>query len=892
MAKAVKRQMTKAEVNKVHGEIDTLVARAQKAAEQFLQLEQEDVNRIIHAMARAGEAARIPLAWLAVEETGMGVFEDKVIKNQFATEYIYNNIKDTKTVGVIYHDRQRGITHVAEPVGPVVALTPVTNPTSTVMFKAIIAMETRNPLILSAHTKAIGSSIEAARTVYEAAREAGAPEDAIQWIEHPSREATNYLMKHSGVALILATGGSSMVHAAYSSGTPAFGVGPGNTPAYIDKSASIKMAVTSIILSKTFDNGVICASEQSVVCHESVADEVEAQFKDRAVHFCSSEQAKRLAAVAIDPETSMMSPAVVGQPATKIAKLAGIRVPANTKILVVRLNKVGPEEPLSREKLSPILGFYRARTRDAAIKRCKEIQSFGGLGHTAVIYAEDHEAVKAFRDAASAGRILVNSPAAHGAIGDIYNRIGPSLTLGCGTRGGNITTSNVGVRNLLNVKHVTERKMNMLWMKIPRETYFNFGCLEYLRDIHAENVVVVSGPIVAKIGTVDKVVDLLENVRHVHVFTDIEPDPSVETVMAGKAFIDRYKPEYIIALGGGSPIDAAKAMWLFYEHPETNIEDLELRFADIRKRTYRMPALGQKCKLIAIPTTSGTGSEVTAFAVITDKKKGIKYPIADYAMTPSVAIIDPELAMTMPPKVTADTGLDALTHAIEAFVSVCATDYTDPLAKRAVRMIFEYLPRAYKDGGDREARKKMHNASCMAGLAFTNAFLGVNHSLAHILGSRLHLTHGRANAVLMPHVIKYNAGRPTKYTSFPNYERHVADEKYAELATAIGSSGKTVAEGVANLIKRVQKLLSELDVPLTLKDLGVSRSKFMEQVNEMAYIAFDDQCTGANPRYPLVTELEEIYKEAYADGGGEKVARPAGKKSSRKRAKTQRKSSR
>jgi acetaldehyde dehydrogenase/alcohol dehydrogenase len=842
--------LREAKQSSCHNEIDTLAA-------------QKDVDHIVHAMARAGEAERLDLARLAVEETGMGVFEDKVIKNQFATEYIYNNIKDVKTVGVIRRDPLQSIVEIAEPVGPIAAITPVTNPTSTVMFKCIIALKTRNPVIVAAHPKALRCSIKAAKTMYKAALASGVPKHAIQWVKHPSVEGSNYLMGHPGVALVLATGGASMVKAAYSSGTPAFGVGPGNTPVYIDKNARIDLAVTSIILSKTFDNGTICASEQSVIIHTDIVDEVEAKFEQNGVYFCSNEEAERLAGVAIDPKRHMMSAAVVGQSAVKIAKLADIGVPPDTKILGVRLNAVGPDCPLSREKLSPILGFYRAPTLEEGLSRCQEISAFGGLGHTAVVYTEDNDVITAFHNVLSAGRILVNSPSSHGAIGDIYNRMGPSLTLGCGTKGGNITTSNISVLNLLNIKQVIDRRMNMLWMQIPKEIYFNFGCMEYLRDIVAENVVIVTDPLMVKIGNVEKATKLLENVRHVRVFSDVEPDPSVDTVMAGKAFLDRYQPEYVIALGGGSPIDAAKGMWLFYEHPDTKFEDLKLKFADIRKRTYRFPPLGKKCKLIAIPTTSGTGSEVTAFAVITDKEKNVKYPLADYALTPTVAIVDPELAMTMPPSVTADTGLDVLTHAIEAYVSVCATDYTNPLALQAIKLVFGYLERAYKDGSDRVAREKMHNASCIAGLAFTNAFLGINHSLAHILGNRFHIPHGRANAILLPHVITYNASKPTKFTSFPNYEKYIADQKYAEIAAVIGVAGKTVEESVHNLIEQVRGLMSNVGISLTIADLGVDRDTFMLQVLDMAYIAFDDQCTGANPRYPLVRELENIYRQAY-----------------------------
>ncbi len=846
-------------------EIDTLVTQAQEAASHFMQLGQTDVDRIARAAALAGEAERLSLARLAVEETSMGVFEDKVIKNQFATEYIYNDIKDIKTVGVIRRDPLRGIVEMAEPVGTIAAITPVTNPTSTVLFKCIIALKTRNPVIVAAHPKALRCSIKAARTVYEAALRAGAPKHAIQWVEHPSVEATHHLMGHPGVALVLATGGASMVKAAYSSGTPALGVGPGNTPAYIDRSASIDLAVTSIILSKTFDNGTICASEQSVVTHADIADEVESTFEQNGVYFCSDAEAERLAGVAIHPERQMMSGAVVGQSAIKIAQLADMDVPTDTKILGVRLDSVGPACPLSREKLSPILGFYRVASSAEGLSRCSEISAFGGLGHTAVVYAQDQDVVDAFQNSLCASRILVNSPSSHGAIGDIFNRIGPSLTLGCGTRGGNITASNISVMNLLNVKQVTERRMNMLWMQIPKEIYFNFGCLEYLRDVVAENVVIVTDPMMVKIGHVDRVTKLLDNVKNVRVFSDVEPDPSVDTVMAGKACLDLYQPEYIIALGGGSPIDAAKGMWLFYEHPATQFDDLKLKFADIRKRTYRFPSLGEKCKLIAVPTTSGTGSEVTAFAVITDRENGIKYPLADYALTPTVAIVDPALTLTMPPSVTADTGFDVLTHAIEAYVSVCATDYTDPLALQAIKLVFENLQRAYEDGNDREAREKMHNASCIAGLAFTNAFLGVNHSLAHILGNRFQISHGRANAILLPHVIAYNAAKPTKFTSFPNYERYIADRKFADIAEAIGAGGPSVQESIDNLIERIRSLMSAVGIPGDLKEAGVDQSDFMLQVLDMAYIAFDDQCTGANPRYPLVRELEAIYRKAYGD---------------------------
>ncbi|MCL6477639.1 MAG: bifunctional acetaldehyde-CoA/alcohol dehydrogenase [Peptococcaceae bacterium] len=847
-------------------EIDRLVSAALEAAREFLAYDQPKVDKIVHTMALAGLDKHMLLARMAVEETRRGVYEDKITKNIFATESVYHSIKYKKTVGVIREDEEEDYLEVAEPVGVVAAVVPVTNPTSTTMFKSLICIKTRNPVVFSFHPGAVRSSSEAARTMLEAALSAGAPQGCISWIKNPSIEATGYLMRHPGVSLIVATGGAGLVRAAYSTGKPALGVGPGNVPCYIEKTANLRRAATDLILSKTFDNGLICASEQSLIVDGEVADQVTAIMKEFGCYFLSPEEVGKLERLVVKDGCSL-NPEVAGQSAADIAAAAGLSVPAGTKVLVAPLQGVGPDHPLSIEKLSPILSFYTAGSTSEGISLCEQVIAFGGLGHSAVVHSEDEAVIEEFSRRIRAGRIMVNSPATHGAIGDLYNVNVPSFTLGCGSMGSNSTTSNVSVDNLINIKRVARRREKLQWFRVPERIYFQHGAISYLSKLPGiERVFIVTDPVILKLGMVEKVLYHL-NKRNkpvsVQVFSQVEPDPSLETVKKGCQEMRDFKPDAVIALGGGSPIDAAKAMWLFYEHPEVEFEFLRLKFLDIRKRTYKFPKLGRKTVFVAIPTTSGTGSEVTAFAVISDKGKHIKYPLADYELTPDVAIIDPNLAMSMPPKVAADTGMDALTHALEAYVSVMASDYTDALAAKAVELVFGYLPRSYHNPEDREAREKMHNASCIAGMAFTNAFLGVNHSLAHKLGGQFGISHGRANAVLLPFVIAYNASPPGKFASYPQYEFFLAPEKYREIASYLGLGAATPKEGVISLIKAVRKLAGELDMPPNLAGLGISENNFAGMIPHMAEEAFDDQVTGTNPRSPLISELADLYRLAY-----------------------------
>jgi len=847
--------------------IDELVNKGQVALDKFMSLDQEQIDKIVKAMSMAGLDAHMRLAKLAIEETQKGVYEDKITKNIFATEYIYHSIKKEKTVGAININEIEDYVEVAEPVGVIAGVTPVTNPTATTLFKSIISMKTRNPIIFAFHPQAQQSSSEAARVVRDAAIQAGAPLDCIQWVEKPSLEATTLLMNHPGVAMVLATGGGAMVKSAYSTGKPALGVGPGNVPCFIDKTVDIKRACTDLMLSKTFDNGMICASEQAVIVEKEIAEQFENFMKENGCYFVNKEETEKLEKFAIDEVKQSMNPAVVGQLPVKIAKLAGFTVPEDTKILLAKLEGVGPKYPLSREKLSPILAYYVVDDAEAGIKRCEEMVEFGGMGHSAVIHSNNEDTIKEFSNRIKVGRLIINSPSTHGAIGDIYNTNMPSLTLGCGSFGKNSTTSNVSAVNLINIKRVARRRNNMQWFKVPPKIYFEYGSVQYLKDMpNISRAFIVTDPYLLKVGYVDKVLyQLRQRSQYVHseIFSDVEPDPSVETVMRGVESMNKFKPDVIIALGGGSAIDAAKGMWLFYENPETDFNALRLKFMDIRKRVFAFPKLGKKAQMVAIPTTSGTGSEVTSFAVISDKKKNMKYPLADYELTPDVAIIDPEFVLTVPASVTADTGLDVLTHAIEAYISVMASDYTDALAIKAVQMVFEYLPRAYKDGNDRLAREKMHNASCIAGMAFSNAFLGINHSLAHTLGGEFHIPHGRANAVLLPFVVEYNSKKPTKFVSFPKYETFIADKKLAEIAKALGLPACTAEEGVKSLVAAIRKLMKEVNVPMSIKACGVDEKAFMAKVDELADKAFGDQCTSANPRLPLVKELKEIYLKAY-----------------------------
>lgn len=858
----------KQEVN-VQEMVDELVAKARVALDEYMKLDQEQVDKIVQAMALAGLDEHMALAKMAHEETGRGVVEDKIIKNMFATEYIYHSIKHTKTVGIIEENDLDGYVQVAEPIGIVAGATPVTNPTSTTMFKSLICAKARNPIIFGFHPSAQKSSAAAAKVVRDAAIKAGAPENCIQWIETPSLQATNYLMNHPDVALVLATGGAGMVKAAYSTGKPALGVGPGNVPCYIEKSAKLERACTDLILSKTFDNGMICASEQAVIVDEEISKDFERIMKENNCYFLNKAETKKVSDYVINPEKQAVNPDVVGKPATWIAKNAGIVVPEGTKILIAQLPAVGAEYPLSREKLSPVLAYFTVKDSEEGFKVAQQMLEMGGLGHSAVIHSTNEELIKKYGEAMKVGRVISNSPSSQGAIGDIYNTNTPSLTLGCGSYGHNSTTSNVSTVNLINTKRIAKRRVNMQWFKIPPKIYFENDSIQYLEKMeNIERAFIVTDPTMVQLGNVDKILYYLRKRKqycHAEIYADVEPDPSVETIMRGVQAMNAFKPDVIIALGGGSAMDAAKGMWLFYEHPETTFDGLKQKFMDIRKRAYKFPRLGQKAQLVAIPTTSGTGSEVTSFSVITDKQNGnIKYPLADYALTPSVAIIDPQFVMSLPKAPTADTGLDVLTHALEAYVSVMASDYTDGLALQAIDLVFTYLPRAYHNGAtDAEAREKMHNASCIAGMAFTNAFLGLNHSMAHKLGGEYHIPHGRANALILPYLVEYNSKKPTKFATFPKYEKFIADEKYAKVAKFIGVGGKTTEESVANLVKAIRDLMKECNMPMSIKECGVDEKVFLDNLQRLSENAHEDQCTTANPRYPLISEIADLYKKAY-----------------------------
>ncbi|MGM0523321.1 MAG: bifunctional acetaldehyde-CoA/alcohol dehydrogenase [Bacillota bacterium] len=847
--------------------IDKLAANGQKALKEMKKLDQDQINNIVKEMALAGLDKHMYLAKLAIEETGRGVYEDKIIKNIFATEYVYHNIKYDRTIGVIDENEHEGIVNIAEPIGVVAGVTPVTNPTSTTMFKALISIKTGNPIIFAFHPSAQKCSSEAARILYEAAVKAGAPEHCIQWIEKPSIEGTQGLMKHPGVATILATGGPGMVKSAYSSGKPALGVGAGNVPCYIEKSVDVKRAVNDLIMSKTFDNGMICASEQAMIVDKEIYDEVKQEMIANKVHFLTPAEKAKVEKLVINEDTCAVNPAIVGMKPVKIAEMAGVKVPEDTKILVAELTGVGPDHPLSREKLSPVLAAYKVNSAEEGIDRAEEMLEFGGLGHSAVIHSNNQDIVDAFASRMKAGRIILNAPSSQGAIGDIYNAYIPSLTLGCGSYGGNSVSTNVGAANLINVKKMARRNNNMQWFKVPPKIYFEKNSVQYLAKMpKITKAFIVTDPMMVKLGYVDKVLyHLRKRADYVHceIFSDVEPDPSKETVMRGAKAMDEFQPDVIIALGGGSAMDAAKGMWLFHEHPTTDFNGIKQKFLDIRKRVYKFPELGHKAKFVAIPTTSGTGSEVTSFTVITDKENNIKYPLADYELTPDVAIIDPEFVMTVPPVVTADTGMDVLTHAIEAYVSVLANDYTDGIALHAIKLVFENLPMAYKDGSNEFAREKMHNASTLAGMAFANAFLGINHSLAHKLGAEFGIAHGRANAILMPHVIRYNATKPSKFNSFPKYQHFIADERYAAIAKHLGLKANTTEEGVESLVNAIYDLAKKLNIPMSIRENGVDKKEFEARVDFLADKAFEDQCTTANPKLPLVTELADVYRNAF-----------------------------
>lgn len=847
--------------------IDTLVNNGQQALQALESFTQEEIDNIVHEMALAGVDQHMPLAKLAVEETGRGVYEDKCIKNIFATEYIWHSIKQDKTVGIIHEDPHEEIIEIAEPVGVVAGVTPVTNPTSTTMFKALIAIKTRNPIIFAFHPSAQKCSVAAAKTVYDAAMKAGAPKHCIQWIERPSVEATKQLMNHDGVALVLATGGAGMVKSAYSTGKPALGVGPGNVPCYIEKSAHVKRAVNDLILSKTFDNGMICASEQAIIVDKEIYDDVKTEMIENSCYFVTEEERKKLEKLVINENTCAVNSDIVGKSAQYIADLVGITVPGHTKMLVAEIQGIGAAYPLSREKLSPVLACVKANSLEEGFTYCEEMLNLGGLGHSAVIHSTNKDVQKQFGLRMKACRLIVNAPSSQGGIGDIYNGFIPSLTLGCGSYGKNSVSQNVTATHLLNIKRLANRKKNMQWFKLPPKIYFEKHATAYLANMpNISRAFIVTDPGMVEHGYVDTVAHYLNknaNDVKVEVFFEVEPDPSDEAVFKGAEMMKSFKPDVIIALGGGSAMDAAKGMWLFYEHPETTFYGIKQKFLDIRKRTCKYPELGNKAQFVAIPTTSGTGSEVTPFAVITDKKNNIKYPLADYELTPDVAIVDPQFVMTVPPHVTADTGMDVLTHAIEAYVSVMANDYTDGLALKAIDLVFKYLPRAYKDGNDEEAREKMHNASAIAGMAFANAFLGINHSLAHKIGPEFHIPHGRANAILMPHVVRYNAIKPRKHALFPKYEHFVADERYAHIARMLGLPASSAAEGVESLVQAIIELGKSLNINMSIAGQGVDKEQFEEVVGVLAERAFEDQCTTANPKLPLISELKEIYMEAY-----------------------------
>ena len=857
-------------VNSVESYNEAL-ARVKEAQKQFSTYTQEQVDKIFKEAAMAANRARIPLAKMAVEETGMGIVEDKVIKNHLASEFVYNKHRNDKTCGVIEVDEAGGIEKIACPVGVVGAVIPTTNPTSTAIFKTLLALKTRNGIIISPHPRAKGSTIAAAKVVLEAAVKAGAPEGIVSWIDVPSLELTNLLM--STVDIILATGGPGMVKAAYSSGKPALGVGAGNTPAIIDESADIVLAVNSIIHSKTFDNGMICASEQSVIVPESIYDEVKAEFTKRGCYFLSPEETEKVRKTIII--NGALNAKIVGQSAYKIASLAGVDVDPKTKILIGEVESVDLTEEFAHEKLSPVLAMYKAKTFDEALEKAYALIEDGGLGHTSSIYLNEITAkdkLEKFKLLMKTCRILVNTPSSHGGVGDVYNfRLTPSLTLGCGTWGGNSIYENVGAKHLLNIKAVAKRRENMLWFRVPEKVYIKRGCLTVALDelktvMNKKKAFVVTDNFLFQNGYTKPITDKLNEMGIQYTaFSNVEPDPTLACAKAGAEQMRAFNPDVIIALGGGSAMDAAKIMWVLYEHPEVDFMDMAMRFTDIRKRIYTFPKMGEKAYFVAIPTSAGTGSEVTPFAVITDEQSGVKYPLADYELLPNMAIVDTDFHMSAPKGLTAASGIDAVTHALEAYASIMATDYTDSLALRSLKMIFEYLPRAYDNGqSDYVAREKMANAATMAGMAFANAFLGVCHSMAHKLGAYHHLPHGVANALLINEVIRFNATEtPTKMGTFSQYDHPMAIERYAEVASYLGLNGSNDIEKVEALIKYIDELKDKIGIKKSIKDYGIDENTFMATLDEMVEQAFDDQCTGANPRYPLMSEMKQMYLNAY-----------------------------
>jgi len=851
-------------------ELDALVARVKKAQKVFATYSQEQVDKIFRAAAFAAADARIPLAKMAAEESGMGIIEDKVIKNHFASEYIYNKYKDEKTCGIIEENKEFGTITIAEPTGIICGIVPTTNPTSTAIFKALIALKTRNGIIFSPHPRAKNATNSAAKLVLDAAVAAGAPQDIVGWIDVPSVELSNALMKHEDINLILATGGPGMVKAAYSSGKPAIGVGAGNTPVVIDETADVKRAVSSILMSKTFDNGVVCASEQAVIVVDSVYDAVKARFSKYGGYILSKEEADKVRKVLLI--NGALNAKIVGQPAIKIAEMAGVTVPPSTKILIGEGVKVCVEDEFAHEKLSPTLGMFRASNFEEAVAQAETMVELGGIGHTSALYTDqdrNEDRVRYFGDKMKTARILINTPTSQGGIGDLYNfALAPSLTLGCGSWGGNSISENVGPKHLINKKTVAKRAENMLWHKLPRSIYFRRGAMAVAMDDLAgkKRACVVTDRFLFNNGYTDELVALLKaKGMEVEVFYEVEADPTLSIVRKGAELLKSFKPDVILAVGGGSPMDAAKIMWVMYEHPEVSFEELALRFMDIRKRIYKFPKMGSKAELVCITTTSGTGSEVTPFAVVTDDATGVKYPIADYELTPNMAIIDGNLVADMPKSLCAFGGYDAVTHAMEAYVSILANEYSDGQALQALKLLKQYLPSSYKNGkDDMYAREQVHNAATIAGIAFANAFLGVCHSMAHKLGAECHLPHGLANALLLTNVIRYNATNiPTKQAAFSQYDRPKARARYAEVAEHLGFREGNTQDKLDALLNWLEELKKELNIPLSIRDAGVAEADFLAKVDQLAEEAFDDQCTGANPRYPLISELKQVLLDSY-----------------------------
>lgn len=865
MLSVTKKNTYESNIDEVTQMIDSLAEKGQEALKELSKKSQQEINDIVHQMSMAAVDQHMHLAKLAYDETGRGIYEDKAIKNLYASEYIWNSIKDNKTVGIIGEDKQKGLTYVAEPIGVICGVTPTTNPTSTTIFKAIIAIKTGNPIIFAFHPSAQQSSKYAAKVILEAATKAGAPKDCIQWIEVPSIEATKQLMNHKDIALVLATGGSGMVKSAYSTGKPALGVGPGNVPTYIEKTAHIKRSVNDIIGSKTFDNGMICASEQVMVVDKEVYTDVVKEFKLHQTYFVNKNELQQLEDAIMNEDKTAVKPDIVGKSAVDIAKLSGISVPEKTKLLVAEIDGIGKDYPLSREKLSPVLAMVTAKSTGHALQICEDTLKFGGLGHTAVIHTEDSQLQQKFGLKMKACRVLVNTPSAVGGIGNMYNELIPSLTLGCGSYGRNSISHNVSAVDLLNIKTIAKRRNNMQWFKLPPKVYFEENSVMYLTEMdNVERVMIVCDPGMVNIGYTDIVEQVLrrrENQPQIKVFNEVEPNPSTHTVYKGLEMFVNFQPDTIIALGGGSAMDAAKAIWMFFEHPETSFFGAKQKFLDIRKRTYKITK-PKNAKFICIPTTSGTGSEVTPFAVITDSETHVKYPLADYALTPDIAIVDPQFVLSVPKDVAADTGMDVLTHAIESYVSVMASDYTRGLSLQAIKLTFDYLKSSVQEN-DKHSREKMHNASTMAGMAFANAFLGISHSIAHKIGGEYGIPHGRTNAILLPHVIRYNAKDPQKHALFPKYDFFRADTDYADIAKFLGLKGNTTEELVDALANAVYDLGCSVGIDMNLKSQGVTEELLHSTIDRMAELAFEDQCTTANPKEPLISELKGIIERAY-----------------------------